>query len=142
MLWFLQKIHSLSNIYHNTEERYQRHAALSHFPPLPWRRDRYEQTTRERIWVYEWILHGDIDQWEARWGGLKNESLEQILNDTRTLNNERLDCKVSLIHGSQLAFIQARQVLQAWQAKPARIARITNKLLINNELLIFNIVLN
>ena len=31
------------------------------------------------------------------WGGLKKESFEQILNDTVTLSNERLDIKILLI---------------------------------------------
>ena len=38
---------------------------------------------------------GRLTNGKRGWGGLKNESLEHMLNDTRTLlNNERLDCKI------------------------------------------------
>ena len=37
---------------------------------------------------------GRLTNGKRGWGGLKNESFEQIINDTRTLNNERLDCKI------------------------------------------------
>ena len=37
---------------------------------------------------------GRLTNEKRGWGGRKNESLEQILNDTGTLHAERLYCKI------------------------------------------------